>query len=84
VSENKYKLFCFFIWWYEKKGCILASTNNKTTTTMKIKMTLISKGIKVEKICTTEKEAFIFERDMPAKYELLFTKIPYAIGKRYL
>ena len=51
---------------------------------MKIKMTLLSKGIKVEKICTTEKEAFIFERDMPAKYQLLFTKITYAIGKRYL
>ena len=51
---------------------------------MKIKMTLVSKGIKVEKICTTEKEAFIFERDMPAKHQLLFSKIPYAIGKRYL
>jgi hypothetical protein len=51
---------------------------------MKIKMTLISKGIKVEKICNNEKEAFIFERDMPAKYNLLYSKIPYAIGKMYL
>jgi len=47
---------------------------------MKIKMTLISKGIKVEKICKTEHECYIFERDMPAKYGLLFSKIPYAIG----
>ena len=84
MSENKYNFFYLSVWKYEKKALIFVSTNNKTTTTMKIKMTLISKGIKVEKICTTEKEAFIFERDMPAKYELLFTKIPYAIGKRYL
>lgn len=51
---------------------------------MKIKMQLISKGIKVEKVCTSEYEAYIFERDMPAKYNLLFSKIPYAVGKRYL
>lgn len=49
-----------------------------------IKMTLISKGIKVEKICKSEIECFKFERDMPAKYNLLFSKIPYVIGKRYL
>jgi hypothetical protein len=45
------------------------------------KMTLLSKGIKVEKICKNEREAFIFERDMPVKYNLLFTKVPYVIGK---
>ena len=48
---------------------------------MRIKMTLISKGIKVEKICTTQHEVFIFERDIPAKYHLLFSKTPYIIGK---
>lgn len=47
-------------------------------------MSLISKGINVVKICTSEKQAFIFERDMPAKYNLLFSKITYAIGKMYL
>ena len=84
MSENKCNFFYYSIRIYEKKALIFVSTNNKTTTTMKIKMTLVSPGIKVEKICKSEKEAFIFERDMPAKYELLFTKIPYAIGKRYL
>lgn len=49
---------------------------------MRVKMTLISKGIKVEKICKTEKECFIFERDIPAKYDLLFSKKPYLIGRK--
>lgn len=48
---------------------------------MKIKMSLISKGINVEKICATQREVFNFERDMPAKYNLLFSKTPYVIGK---
>jgi len=48
---------------------------------MKVKMSLISKGVKVEKICYSERECFIFERDMPAKYNLLFTNIPYVVGK---
>ena len=51
---------------------------------MKIKMSLISKGIKVEKVCTTEREVFNFERDMPAKNGLLISGIPYIIGKRNL
>ena len=51
---------------------------------MTIKMTLISKGINVSKICKTERECFVFERDMPAKYNLLFTKIPYAVGKTFI
>ena len=51
---------------------------------MKVKMTLLAKGIKVEKVCTTERQVFNFERDMPAKYNLLFSKIPYMIGKRNL
>ena len=51
---------------------------------MKVKMTLIAKGIKVEKICTTEREVFTFKRDMPAKYDLLYSKKPYAIGERNL
>ena len=48
---------------------------------MKIKMTLISKDIRVVKICNSEKQVTIFERDMPAKYNLLFSNIPYIIGK---
>jgi hypothetical protein len=48
------------------------------------KMTLISKGLKIEKICNSEYECFIFERDMPAKYDLLFSGKPYLIGKTYL
>ena len=48
------------------------------------KMTLISKGLKVEKVVESEYEAFIFERDMPAKYDLLFSGKPYVIGKVYL
>jgi len=51
---------------------------------MKVKMTLISKGIKVEKICTSQRDIYIFERDMPAKYNLLFSNIPYLIGERNL
>lgn len=47
-------------------------------------MTLISKGIKVSKICKTEREVYVFERDMPAKHGLLFSKIPYMIGKANL
>lgn len=51
---------------------------------MKIEMALISKGIKVKKICKTEREVFIFERDMPAKYNLLYKNTPYVISKKYL
>lgn len=47
-------------------------------------MTLIAKGVNVEKICKTERECFVFERDMPAKYNLLFSNTPYVIGKRNL
>ena len=51
---------------------------------MKVKITLISKGIKESKVCFSEKELYIFERDVPAKYNLLFTKIPYIISKQNL
>lgn len=51
---------------------------------MKVKMTLIAKGIKVEKICTSKREIKTFERDMPAKYNLLFSNTPYIIGKTEL
>ena len=50
---------------------------------MKVKMSLISKDVKVEKICTTEREVINFKRDMPAKYNLLFSKKPYVIGETY-
>jgi len=52
--------------------------------TTKYEMSLLSKGIKVTKVCKNERECFKFERDMPAKYNLLFTNIPYIIGKRYI
>jgi len=51
---------------------------------MKYEMTLLAKGVKVTKQCKNDYEAYIFERDMPAKYNLLFTKTPYVIGKRFL
>lgn len=51
---------------------------------MKYKMTLLSKGVKVSKECKNDYEAYIFERDMPAKYNLLFTKTPYIIQRTYL
>lgn len=51
---------------------------------MKIKMTLIAKGIKVEKICKTKREIAVFYRDMPAKYDLLFSKKPYVISETNL
>lgn len=54
------------------------------TENMEIKMTLIAKGIKVEKVCTTQREVEVFKRDMPAKYDLLFSGKPYAIGQRDL
>jgi len=52
--------------------------------TTKYEMSLLSKGIKVTKVCKNEIECFKFERDMPAKYNLLFTNIPYIICKRYI
>jgi protein tyrosine/serine phosphatase len=48
---------------------------------MKVKMTLISKGVNIEKVCTTEIEIYTFERDMPAKHNLLFSNKPYLIKK---
>jgi len=51
---------------------------------MEYEMTLLSKGIKVTKVCKNERECFKFERDMPAKYNLLFSKTPYVIGKKYI
>ena len=63
-----------------RESCPIFALSNKMEA-MKIKMSLTSKGIKVEKVCTTEREAFIFERDMPAKYNLLFSGKPYVIGR---
>jgi hypothetical protein len=51
---------------------------------MKVQMTLISKGLKVSKICTTEKEVRNFERDMPYKYNLTNKNISFAIGSKNL
>ena len=48
-------------------------------------MTLFAKDkIQVEKICLNEKQKYKFERDMPAKYGLLFSKIPYYIKTEYI
>ena len=52
--------------------------------TVNIEMSLISKGVNIKKVCRTQREVFTFERDMPAKYDLLFSKKPYLIGKRNL
>lgn len=48
-------------------------------------VTLISKGIKVTKICKSQSEVYVFHRDMPCKYNLLFqTEVPYAIMTKEL
>jgi len=57
-------------------------TFDNMETSISYEMSLLSKGIKVTKVCKNEIECFKFERDMPAKYNLLFTNIPYIIGKR--
>ena len=50
-----------------------------------IKMSLITTGkVVCEKVCKTEYECMIFERDMPAKHGFLFSGKPYAIGKTNL
>ena len=46
-------------------------------------VTLISKWIKVSKKCTSNVEIEKFKRDIPAKYNLLFSNIPYAIRISY-
>ncbi len=46
-----------------------------------IKMTLIAKNLEITKVCKNEIEAFKFERDMPAKYNLLYSKKSYIIGR---
>ena len=59
--------------------------HSRKTCKMEVEVTLISKGIKVSKICTTEKMIYRFEQDMLAKYNLLFNKtIPFLIGHKYL
>lgn len=49
--------------------------------TCNVKMSLISKNVNVDRICKTEYECYIFQRDIPAKYSLLFSKTPYAVGR---
>lgn len=51
---------------------------------MKIEMSLIAKNILVKKLCKNETEAYKFERDMPAKHGLLFSGLPYVIGKKFI
>lgn len=51
---------------------------------MKIEMSLVSKGVNIKKVCKSDRECFLFERDMPAMHNLLFSKIPYVIGKKNL
>ena len=50
---------------------------------MNTKVTLISKWIKISKNCKNNIEIEKFKRDMPAKYNLLFSNIPYAIQITY-
>ena len=68
------------------QNCLLLMTNTqiRKNTPVNVKMTLISKGIKIEKICTNEHECFLFERDMPAKHGLLFSGKEYIIVKTNL
>jgi len=68
------------------QNCLIIMTNTqiRKNIPVNIKMTLISKDIKVEKICTNEHECFLFERDMPAKHGLLFSSKEYIIGRTNL
>ncbi len=50
----------------------------------KVRVTLLARGIKVTKICKNDLQIQKFERDMPAKYNLLFTSTPYIIGYHYI
>jgi len=51
---------------------------------MNTKIILISKWIKVLKVCKSNIEIEKFKRDIPAKYNLLFSDIPYVIQTTYL
>lgn len=43
----------------------------------------MSKDVNIEKVCTNLWEVYTFERDMPTKYGLQFSRKPYIIGKIY-
>lgn len=58
--------------------------NKLKSTAVNVEMSLIAKGILVKKICKTAWEVRNFNTNMPAKYNLLFSKLPYAIGTKYL
>lgn len=59
--------------------------NKYAATPCNIKMKLTSaNGVNVEKVCKNMWEVYTFERDMPTKHKLQFSKIPYVIATYYL
>jgi len=58
--------------------------NKYSKTPCNIKMSLMARGVKIEKICTNLWDVHTFERDMPTKHKLQFSGKPYIIGKTYL
>jgi hypothetical protein len=60
----------------------MANKYSKTPCNIKIK--LMAKGINIEKVCTNLWEVYTFERDMPCKHGLLFSKKPYIVATIYL
>lgn len=58
--------------------------NKYAATPCNIKMKLMSKDVNIEKVCKNMWEVYTFERDMPAKHKLLFSKKPYIIATYYL
>jgi hypothetical protein len=59
--------------------------NKYSQTPCNIKMRLSSaNGINVERVCANMWEVYTFERDMPTKHGLQFSKIPYFIATYYL
>lgn len=58
--------------------------NRLSKTPCNIKMVLMAKDLRVEKICTNLWDVHIFERDIATKHKLQFSGKPYVIGKTYL
>jgi hypothetical protein len=66
-------------------GIIIKKMANKySKTPCNIKMVLSGPGVYIEKICTNLWDVYVFERDIPTKHGLQFSKKPYYIGKTYL
>ena len=62
----------------------MESTKSQNPINQKMILWIAGRGDVVTKVCKTQLDAFLFERDMPAKYGVLFSKTPYMIKTYYL